>query len=79
MNKAVFPGSFDPITRGHEALIHKALPLFDEIVLAIGNNSQKNYLYSIEERTKHLMTLFGNEKKITVFKFFFQFLFLGQG
>jgi len=47
---AVFPGSFDPITTGHVDLVQRALPLFDEIIVAIGVNSQKQALFSVEER-----------------------------
>ncbi|MBL4651666.1 MAG: pantetheine-phosphate adenylyltransferase [Flavobacteriales bacterium] len=47
---AVFPGSFDPLTRGHESIIKRALPLFDKIVVAIGVNSSKNYMFSLEQR-----------------------------
>lgn len=47
---AVFPGSFDPITRGHESLVRRLLPLFDEIVVAIGVNSNKQYFFPLEKR-----------------------------
>ena len=43
MRKAIFPGSFDPITLGHEDIIKRAIPLFDEIVIAIGINAEKKY------------------------------------
>ncbi|MGY8952924.1 MAG: adenylyltransferase/cytidyltransferase family protein, partial [Flavobacteriales bacterium] len=45
MKIAVFPGSFDPITLGHVSIIKRALPLFDKIILAIGVNSSKNYMF----------------------------------
>ncbi|MDX1719302.1 MAG: pantetheine-phosphate adenylyltransferase [Salegentibacter mishustinae] len=66
MRKAVFPGSFDPITLGHTDIIERALPLFDEIILAIGTNSNKNYMFSLEERLRFLKETFRNEPKITV-------------
>jgi pantetheine-phosphate adenylyltransferase len=66
MRKAVFPGSFDPITLGHTDIIERALPLFDEIILAIGTNSNKNYMFSLEERLRFLKETFKNEPKITV-------------
>ncbi|GGW81947.1 pantetheine-phosphate adenylyltransferase [Salegentibacter mishustinae] len=66
MRKAVFPGSFDPITLGHTDIIERALPLFDEIILAIGTNSNKNYMFSLEERLRFLRETFKNEPKITV-------------
>jgi pantetheine-phosphate adenylyltransferase len=66
MKKAVFPGSFDPITLGHTDIIERALPLFDEIILAIGTNSDKNYMFSLEERLHFLKETFKKEKKIRV-------------
>jgi len=47
---AVFPGSFDPITKGHESIIKRALPLFDELIVAIGVNSTKTNYFSLEKR-----------------------------
>lgn len=49
---AVFPGSFDPITLGHFDIVERAVPLFDKIIVAIGQNSQKNYMFSLEQRKK---------------------------
>lgn len=49
---AVFPGSFDPITLGHFDIIERAVPLFDKIIVAIGQNSQKNYMFSLDQRKK---------------------------
>lgn len=49
---AVFPGSFDPITLGHYDIIQRAIPLFDKIIVAIGQNAQKNYMFSLEQRKK---------------------------
>lgn len=54
MKIAIFPGSFDPITIGHVDLIKRAIPLFDKIVVAIGQNNQKKYLFSLEQRRKWL-------------------------
>ena len=51
---AVFPGSFDPITKGHENIIRRGLPLFDEIVVGIGYNTNKNYFFS-QERREHFI------------------------
>lgn len=67
--KAVFPGSFDPFTKGHEAIVQKALPLFDEIIIAIGRNSDKKYFFTLEERISHIKTVFGDEPKIKVVSF----------
>lgn len=67
MNKiAVFPGSFDPITKGHQDVVLRALPLFDKIVIAIGENSQKKTLFSLEQRLKWIELLFENESKVAV-------------
>ncbi len=66
MKIAVFPGSFDPITRGHEALVNRALTLFDKIIVAIGVNANKNYLFSLDTRKKAISQSFGNHPKIEV-------------
>ncbi len=50
MKIAVFPGSFDPITKGHVDLVERALPLFDKIIVAIGQNTQKKYLFDLHQR-----------------------------
>lgn len=54
MKIAVFPGSFDPITLGHVDIIKRSVPLFDQIVVAIGVNSQKTYMFSLEERQRFI-------------------------
>ena len=61
---AVFPGSFDPITIGHVDIVKRALPLFDKIIVAIGNNTSKNYLIPLEERAKQIAKVFINEPKV---------------
>lgn len=66
MKKAVFPGSFDPITLGHCDIIERALPLFDEVILAIGVNADKKYMFSLEQRQAFLEETFKNQPKITV-------------
>lgn len=66
---AVFPGSFDPITLGHEALVRRALPLFDEIVVAVGINTSKSYLFTLEERLQCLRAVFADEPKVRVDSF----------
>ena len=63
---AIFPGSFDPITVGHVDIVKRALPLFDEIIIAIGVNSQKQTLYPLEQRIGWIQKVFKGEKKITV-------------
>ena len=66
---AVFPGSFDPITIGHAELVRRALPLFDEIVVAIGINSQKRYLFPLETRLESLRNVFADQPKVKVDSF----------
>lgn len=63
---AVFPGSFDPVTIGHVDIIQRALPLFDKIIVAVGVNKQKHYLFPLEQRLQWLQLLFERESKISV-------------
>lgn len=62
---AVFPGSFDPITTGHLDIVKRALPLFDEIIVAIGHNDKKKTLFSLTQRKEWLDAVFASEKRIT--------------
>tara|TARA_B100000902_G_scaffold381636_1_gene418381 strand:- start:1814 stop:2281 length:468 start_codon:yes stop_codon:yes gene_type:complete len=66
MKKAVFPGSFDPVTLGHENIIKKALLLFDKIVIGIGENDSKNNLLTIPKRKLLLKKCFKNNPKIEI-------------
>lgn len=66
IKSAVFPGSFDPITRGHESVIRRALPLFDEIYIAVGVNSDKKSYFSVEKRLEFIQQVFNGESKIKV-------------
>lgn len=66
MKRAVFPGSFDPITLGHVDIINRALPLFDEIVVAIGVNAKKSYMFPLEHRIKFIRDSFNFTSKIQV-------------
>tara|TARA_R110001583_G_scaffold123082_1_gene274378 strand:+ start:51 stop:506 length:456 start_codon:yes stop_codon:yes gene_type:complete len=66
MRRAIFPGSFDPITLGHVDIVNRALPLFDEIIIAIGINADKKYMFSLEERIHFIKENYKNEPKITV-------------
>jgi len=66
MNRAVFPGSFDPLTLGHADIINRAIPLFDEIIIAIGTNAEKKYMFTIEERRKFIEKTFVNNSKIKI-------------
>ncbi|EIW90789.1 MULTISPECIES: pantetheine-phosphate adenylyltransferase [Capnocytophaga] len=66
MKRALFPGSFDPITLGHYDIITRALDLFDEIVVAIGINSDKNYMFTVEQRKEFIEKAFADEPKVKV-------------
>ena len=66
MKKAIFPGSFDPITLGHQDIIKRGISLFDEIVIAIGVNAEKKYMFSLEERKRFIEETFKNEPNVTV-------------
>ena len=66
MKKAVFPGSFDPITLGHQDIITRASSLFDEVIIAIGINSNKNYLFPIEQRKEFIQECFKAHKNVKV-------------
>lgn len=61
---AVFPGSFDPFTKGHENVISRALPLFDKLYIAIGHNSEKKSFFPLEQRLKMVGNLYRDEEKI---------------
>lgn len=66
MKIAVLPGSFDPITNGHLDIVERAKPLFDKIIIAIGVNSQKNYLFSLEERLEGLNEVYKDDTQVEV-------------
>ena len=66
MKKAVFPGSFDPITLGHYDIIKRSIPLFDEIIVAIGVNAEKKYMFSLEDRKRFIEEAFVHEPKVRV-------------
>ena len=66
MKKAVFPGSFDPITLGHCEIIEKACEIFDEVIVSVGNNSDKNYRFSLNQRLKFISDEFINNSKVYV-------------
>ncbi|MCF6132467.1 pantetheine-phosphate adenylyltransferase [Flavobacterium wongokense] len=64
--KAVFPGSFDPITLGHYDIIKRGVSLFDEVIVAIGINADKKYMFSLEDRKKFIEEAFKDEPKVSV-------------
>ena len=63
---AVFPGSFDPITRGHDSVVRRAIPLFDQIILAIGDNPDKTPYFSLAKRISWLEKLYKDEPGIRI-------------
>ena len=66
MKKGLFPGSFDPFTRGHEAIVLKAIELFDEVIIGIGINNSKKNLFDIKKRIFHINKLFENYPNIQI-------------
>ena len=62
----IFIGSFDPFTVGHDAIVRRALPLFNKIVIGVGVNVRTKYLYSAEVRVKDIAELYADEPKIEV-------------
>jgi pantetheine-phosphate adenylyltransferase len=66
MKKAIFPGSFDPLTSGHFDIITRGVKLFDELIIAIGINSDKKYMFSLEQRKKFIEDSFPDNPKIKI-------------
>lgn len=64
MRSALFPGSFDPFTTGHEAIVRRALTLFDKVYVAVGVNSDKHYMFSTEERLNRIRDRFADESRV---------------
>jgi pantetheine-phosphate adenylyltransferase len=69
MKKAIFPGSFDPFTIGHESIVRRALPMFDQIVIAVGYNTNKSGYFPLEQRIQWIKDVFSDEPKIEVTKY----------
>ena len=69
MKRYVFPGSFDPITLGHQDIILRALPMCDELIIAVGENINKKYLFPLKERLDFINKTHGHEPKIKVESF----------
>ncbi len=63
---AVFPGSFDPLTRGHESIILRALPVFDKIIVAVGENSGKQSFFPLDQRLGWLEQVFNHEPRVMI-------------
>ncbi len=66
LKTALFPGSFDPFTLGHQDIVRRALPLFDELIIGVGENIDKSYLFSLEKRMAMIRNLYVQEPKISV-------------
>ncbi|MGC9352831.1 MAG: pantetheine-phosphate adenylyltransferase [Mariniphaga sp.] len=66
MKTAIFPGSFDPFTIGHESIVRRAIPMFDKIIVMIGFNANKKSFFPLEKRLKWINQVFQNEKKVEV-------------
>jgi len=70
MNRvALFPGSFDPITKGHESIVLRALPLFDKIIIAIGRNAEKKSHFPLEKRREWLKRVFANYPSVEIIEY----------
>ena len=69
MKRYVFPGSFDPITLGHQDIIHRVLPMCDELVIAVGENLDKKYMFTLKERLDFINKTHSNDVKIKVKSF----------
>ena len=69
MSKALFPGTFDPFTIGHEAIVKRTLTFMDEVVIAIVNNMEKNAMFPVEERVQQIRELYKDEPRVQVIAF----------
>jgi pantetheine-phosphate adenylyltransferase len=66
---AIFPGSFDPFTIGHENIVRRGLKLFDKIIIAVGHNTSKSYFFNIDERVAFIKAEFADESRVSVEKY----------
>lgn len=66
MKKVVFPGTFDPFTRGHQSIVNRALALADEVVIAIGINESKHQMFTLEQRVEAIRRLYATEPRVSV-------------
>ena len=66
MKRALFPGSFDPFTIGHLDIVKRGIKIFDEIVIGIGTNSEKKYMFSLAQRLAFIKACFEDESRVRV-------------
>jgi len=66
MKRAIFPGSFDPLTLGHYDIIERGAKIFDEVIIAIGVNADKKYMFTLEQRKKFIEKAFANNNRVKV-------------
>ena len=66
MNRAVFPGSFDPLTLGHQDIVERGATIFDEIIVGVGYNAEKSHMFSIEQRKEFIAQCFQDYPKVKV-------------
>ena len=66
MRTAIFPGSFDPYTKGHDSIARRGLQLFDRIIIGVGINEKKKGIMAVEKRIQALKNLYRNEPRISV-------------
>ncbi len=69
MNRAIFPGTFDPFTVGHESIVRRALTFIDEVIIAIGINEQKHSLFPVEKREQMIRDLYKDEPRVKVMSY----------
>lgn len=69
MNRAIFPGTFDPFTIGHESIVRRALTFIDEVIIAIGINEQKHSLFPVEKRKQMIRDLYKDEPRVKVMSY----------
>ena len=64
MKRAVFPGSFDPLTLGHQDIVERGATIFDEIIVGIGHNAEKSHMFSIKQRKQFIAQCFQDNPKV---------------
>ena len=69
MNRAIFPGTFDPFTIGHESIVRRALTFVDEVIIAIGINEQKHSLFPVEKREQMIRDFYKDEPRVKVMSY----------